>query len=124
MPLITRFTARLSTPDNKIKVYEATTTKRIKFFEAYDERYEHETLRSIAADKSVTSPTTRRWLRQRQNLGSIIYRRTRKLSKRLGHQSQITREQCQMLVDPARNQVRNQLYDAQIEYHYIPGLVR
>ena len=39
------------------------------------------------------------------------------LSVRLGRRPAVSKEQCQMLVSPSRNPVRDQLYEAQIEYH-------
>jgi hypothetical protein len=42
------------------------------------------------------------------------------MSIKLGKPSKVTKSICKMLVDPARNPVRNQLYDAQIGFHNIP----
>lgn len=57
-------------------------------------------------------------------MGSQGVRTTRKISKKLGRPSKVTKSICQMLVDPARNPIRDQLYKAQIEYHGIPCKLR
>jgi hypothetical protein len=51
------------------------------------------------------------------NLASPAYQRLRKRSHRLGRPSRISQEQCQILVSPTRNPVRDQLYEAQIKHH-------
>lgn len=53
-------------------------------------------------------------------MGSLAYRTTRKTLKKLGRRSKVTKAICQKLIDPARNPVRNQPYEAQIAYHQIP----
>jgi hypothetical protein len=58
----TRSTKRPATPPDTIEACEATTYKRTRFFEAYDTRHEVESLRSIAADKSVSKSTASDWL--------------------------------------------------------------
>lgn len=50
----------------------------------------------------------------------MALRSTRKVSKKLGRKSKVTKAMCQMLVDPTRNPVRDQHYEAQIEYHNLP----
>ena len=53
-------------------------------------------------------------------MGVMALRSTRKVSKKLGRKSKVTKAMCQMLVDPTRNPVRDQHYEAQIEYHNLP----
>jgi transposase len=68
----------------------------------------------------TTEGTGRLWVKQRENMGSLAYRSLRKRSTNLGRPSKVTKSMCQMLVDPERNPVRDQLYEAQIEFHGIP----
>ena len=113
----TRFTSRETPPPKGTKGCEADTVKKSRFFNAYDERISHDSLRSISSDFGITHPCARKWLQQRDELGSPAYRSTRKRSKILGRQSRVSKEQCQMLVSPSRNPVRDQLYEAQIKHH-------
>jgi hypothetical protein len=52
-------------------------------------------------------------------MGSLAYRTTRKISTKLRRRSKVTKSICKILVNPARNPVRNQLYDAQIRFYNI-----
>lgn len=113
----TRSTFRPSTLPRPIRACEANTIKRLSFFRAYDNRHEGENIRAIATAENITFRTANRWLQQRRELGSPAYRRLRKRSQHLGRASRISQEQCQMLVSPTRNPVRDQLYEAQIKYH-------
>jgi hypothetical protein len=47
-------------------------------------------------------------------------RKTRNLSDKLGAKSKVTKSMCKTLVDPTRNPVRTETYEAQIAYHHIP----
>ena len=113
----TRSTGRETPPPKGTKGCEADTIKKSRFFNAYDERIGYDSLRSISKDFDITHPCALKWLWQRNELGSPTYRRTRKRSLRLGRTPKVSKEQCQMLVSPSKNPVRNQLYEAQIEYH-------
>ncbi len=53
-------------------------------------------------------------------MGSPAYRRAHKLALRLGPRPKVSAETCQMLVDPSENLIRDQLYEAQIEYYKLP----
>jgi len=116
----TRRTSRESTPPNRIQARESDTVKKTCFFQAYDERDASQSVRSISRDFHITHPTGLKWLRERELFGSPAYRRTRKRSLKLGRPSKISAETCKMLVSPSRNPVRNQLYEAQLEYHHLP----
>ncbi len=117
MAPLTRSAKRKTPPPDETKAGEADTIKRTRFFNAYDDHYTYQSLRSIAADSGTTVSSAHRWLQQRDALGSPAYRRTRKRSSYLGRRSRVSKEQCQMLVSPSRNSVRNQSYEAQIRYH-------
>jgi hypothetical protein len=62
-------------------------------------------------------PTGQRWLRERTSLGDIVLQRLCKRSTCLGRKSAISKEQCEILVSPSRNPVRDQLYKVQIKYY-------
>ena len=120
MPPITR-SQRAQTPSpQRSRGTQADTIQKVRFFNIWDERASHDSLSSICRDIDIPRPTARRWLRQREQLGSPAYRRTRKLSQRLGKPSTVSDETCKLLVSPSRNPVRDQLYEAQIEYHHLP----
>ncbi|RDL42414.1 uncharacterized protein BP5553_02393 [Venustampulla echinocandica] len=102
-------------PKSSHTVY--TTRHRIRFFDAWDTRAPGLSLRQFCQDRDPDFGTASRWLRQRNTFGSPAYRRTRRLSNKLGRPPIVSKEQCQMLVSPLRNPVRDQAYKAQIEFH-------
>lgn len=116
----TRQTDRSTPPPNEIIVREASTTKKTRFFDAFDARSQNESTRSICRDLEVDPKTGRRWLQQRREIGQKAYRRTRNRSSRLGRPFSVTEKELQMLISPSKNPVRNQAYEAQIAYHKIP----
>jgi hypothetical protein len=91
---------------------EADTVKKCRFYDAYDKDHNEKSLRQIARDEGTTDGTAGRWLRQRESLGSIAYRSSRKRSTKLGRPSKVTKPMCKMLVNPAQNPVRDQPYEA------------
>jgi transposase len=93
-----------STPERTVQHKEADTVKKTRFFEAYDSQTR--SIKSLAAEHDITKQTAYNWLKQRQIQGSPAYRRSRKLSKRLGQQKKITNDQIQYLLSPS-NSVRN-----------------
>ena len=102
-------------PKSSHTVY--TTRHRIRFFDAWDTRAPSISLRQFCQDRDPDFGTASRWLCQRNTFGSPAYRHTRKLSNKLGRPPIVSKEQCQMLVSPSRNPVRDQAYEAQIEFH-------
>ncbi len=120
MAPITRSRTSPSTPPHTTRTSESDTRKKSRFFEAYDRRHASESLRTISAEFNIHHTTGSKWLYERDLYGSPAYRRMRKRSIKLGRQSQVSAETCKMLVSPSRNPVRNQLYEAQIEYHHLP----
>lgn len=113
----TRSTRYKTPPSEGSEGIEATTRKRCHFFDYYDDNHHQMTVRHIAEVCGTNSPTARRWLRQRDLLGSAAYRRTRKLSKRLGRRPSVSISKAKMLVSPTRNPVQKQAYEAQIQFH-------
>ena len=99
---------------------QANTPQKSAFYGAWDARESGETLKSICDATDTTTPPARRWLHQREILGSPAYRRTRKLSNHLEKPSYVSDETCKKLVSPSRNPVRDQLYEAQIAHHDLP----
>jgi transposase len=88
-----------TTPTGATKRKEADTVKKSRFFEAYDSQTRGgESLQSLATKYGITKRTVSNWLKQRQIQGSPAYRRSRKLSKRLGRQPKLTDEQLQRLL--------------------------
>lgn len=69
----TRSTKHPSTPLNNIDPPDYTTTKKTRFFEAYDTRNAEESMQSIAIDKHISKTTASRWLREREEIGSPAY---------------------------------------------------
>jgi hypothetical protein len=105
-----------TTPTRAIKRKEADTVKKSRFFEAYDSRTRGEdSLESLATKHGIAKRTAYKWLKKRQIQGSPAYRKTRKLSKRLGRQPKLINDQLQRLLSPS-NPVRNQHYEHQIEH--------
>ena len=120
MAPITRSKRPQTPPPQRLRGIQADTIKKSRFFQAWDERGSQETMHAICQAIGTTSPTGRRWLHERDQLGSKAYRRTRKLSHRLGRKSAVSDETCKMLVSPSRNPVSDQLYEAQIAYFHLP----
>ena len=105
-----------TTPTRAIKRKKADTVKKSRFFEAYDSQTRGEdSLESLATKHGIAKRTAYKWLKKRQIQGSPAYRKSRKLSKRLGRQPKLTDEQLQRLLSPS-NPVRNQHYEHQIEH--------
>ena len=74
-----------STPLNSPKNREYTTTKRARFFNAWDSKEKAVGVAQICRklDFGLAPSTARKWLRQRDIQGSPAIRRTRKQSSRL-----------------------------------------
>jgi hypothetical protein len=107
MPRITRSRNRAKTPERPSDRPQYDTIKRTSFFRDWDKLHLEKNIDEIAAEHDIDGSTGRRWLKQRRELGSPAYRRTRKKSEKLGRKSQVSREECKMLVSPTRNPVRN-----------------
>ena len=116
----TRANQRFTPPPSPGTDEEATTRKRTRFFEAYDRDCPKLSFRELCRQQKIGESKGRYWKGQRERIGAIVLRSTRKVSKKLGRKSKVTKAMAQMLVDPSRNPVRDQHYDAQIEYHNLP----
>lgn len=115
----TRNIPRIVTPSKRKSYFESDTPKKSAFFNAWDNRTPGKSLRSIATRFQVHHSTASNWLNDRELNGSPAFRRQRKRSKKLGRKSRISTDTCEMLVSPSRNPVRDQLLEAQIEYHHL-----
>jgi hypothetical protein len=105
---------------NKFNVGTRTSRNRVRFYDAWDHRSPTRMLRAREREFGLAHPNGQRWPDQRALYGSPAYRRTRKLSDTLGRRPTVSAETCKMLVSPSRNKVRDQQYEAQIEYHKLP----
>ena len=94
MPPITRSKALKtpSPPSSPRHVFD--TLKRVRFFRDFDHEYPQKSKRAIAAKNGIDESTGRLWLKQRKELGSPAYRRTRRLSNNLGRHSKLLKESC------------------------------
>ena len=90
----TRSKCRETPPPTNSRPGDYDTVQKLRFYNAYDARSAGDSLRLIAREYAPSVPTTYRWLKQRDQLGSPTYRRTRKLSARLGRRPAILKEQC------------------------------
>jgi hypothetical protein len=87
----TRRTSRITPPLASTKRLEADTVKKSRFYTVYDKEISFKSLRAIARDEKTTESIVRRWLKQRENMGSLAYRTTRKISKKLRRYSKVTK---------------------------------
>ena len=102
------------TPHRGTKACEYDTIRGTRFFEAFDTKNPSKTLQNIADLHQIHKSTASKWLAQRERLGSPAYRRTRKLSHRLGRQPEASEMQARQLVSAPRS-LRLQSYEAQID---------
>lgn len=116
----TRRTTRITPPPGPSEGHEADTVKKCRFYDAWDKDHNEKSIRQICREIGTSEGTGRLWNKQRESLGSLAYRSLRKRSTKLGRPSKVTKSMCKMLVDPAKNPVRDQLYEAQIKHHHLP----
>jgi transposase len=116
-----------TTPTRATKRKEADTVKKSRFFEAYDSRTRAKgpipSLESVAIKHGISKSTAQKWLQRRQVQGSPAYRRSRKLSQRLGRKQNLTNDQIQCLLSPS-NPTQNQHYEHQIQHFNLPCTTR
>src|ERR1700743_836666 len=80
------------TPPSSPKRQEYDTTKRARFFDAWDAKEDIDGVGQICQKLNFNLPpsTARYWLRQRDLQGSPDFRRTRKQSARLGRKPKVS----------------------------------
>jgi hypothetical protein len=90
-----------STPEKKPKRHEYDTIKRCRFFDAFDSKKKEQGVGAIAHLPGINIPasTARLWLKQREDLGKIAVRSTRKISSTLGRKSKVSAEDLKRLTD-------------------------
>ena len=120
----TRAVERFTPPPTKPEGKEATGRTKTRFFDAYDEHFPTKSIRQIYQGQGIGESTGRLWRDERKNMGWEASNPSRAKSAKLGRRSKITRDMVQMLIDPKRNPVRNQPYEAQIVYHKLLCKVR
>ena len=98
--------------------------RKTRFYSAIDAKDPEQSLRSFYDEFGIDSHTARRWLHQRIALGSPAYRRTRKLSQRLGAPEKHHKSTYKMLPDPLQNSVRSMPLEAQIAHHNLDIHIR
>lgn len=112
---------RYRTPSPKpLDGKDATTTRKCRYFDAIDRNPEKKSRREIAANVGITEGTGRNWEKQRETLGSLVYRSTRKRGQKPGPASKVTKRICKKLVDPRHNPVWFARLEMQIQYHNLP----
>ena len=90
-----------STPLNSPKNREFTTTKRVRFFDAWDSKEKAVGVAQICRklDFGLAPSTARKWLRQRDIQGSPAARRTRKQSSRLRRPAKVSAADLKQLTN-------------------------
>ena len=112
MALTIRRTAYITPPPGPLEAKEHDTVKRCRYYNIYDKDHNEKSQRQICREVGIDDHTGRRWLRQRESLGSAAYQHTQKRSTKLGRPSKVTESMCKMLVDPKQNPVRKHCYEA------------
>jgi hypothetical protein len=90
------------TPPRDLEQKEFDTIKRSRFFRAFDTKQKGDSLAGICKqpDISIAPSTGRKWLKQRETLGSPAKRRTRKISTRIGRPTKVSEEVLDRVIDP------------------------
>jgi len=107
----TRSSKRACTPPSNLDSGEHNTIKKTRLFYAFDHRGANEKLPQVARAQRVPVQTARDWIKQRDIIGSPAYRRTRRISKKLGRPSKISKSTIQSLLSDEQNPVRDQPCD-------------
>jgi DDE superfamily endonuclease len=105
-----------STPSHSPKRHEFDTTKRARFFDAWDAKEKTAGVSQICRKLNFTLPpsTARYWLRQRDIQGSPAIRRTRKQAPRLGRKSKVSALDLERLTNQ-QNLIHQEPYKIQAE---------
>jgi len=109
------------TPPKKIKQREFDTIKRMKFFDAFDHKKKDDSLRQICKrpDINIGPSTGRKWLKQREEYGSLALRRTRKLSSNLGRPFSVSASVLNDLIRD-NNPLNTKPYETQVQQLDLP----
>jgi len=109
------------TPPRKIKRVEFDTLRKTRFFTAFDAKKSEDSLAGICRQPDINIPpsTARFWLQQRESIGSPAFRRTRKLSSRLGRNFTL----CESVLDELLGEnhpLNEKPYATQVEELHLP----
>jgi len=109
------------TPPRAIKRKEYDTLKKTRFFSAFDNKKSEDSLAGICKQPDINLPpsTARTWLRKRQLIGSPAFRRTRKLSSRLGRRFTVSESTLDELLDE-NNPLNDKPYTTQVQQLQLP----
>jgi hypothetical protein len=109
------------TPPREIERKEYDTVKRKHFFDAFDFRSPSDSLNQICKREDINLPpsTARRWLKQREILGSPAIRKTRKLSSKLGRNAILPDSLLEELQDE-KHPLNNKRYDQIVQELDLP----
>ena len=99
--------------------HEYNTPAKTRFYNALDQKDASTSFRAFAKRNAPSYTTARRWRDERTLLGSPSYRKARKQSQRIGRPPIIDPSVSRMLVNPAKNPVREQALEAQLKFHDI-----
>jgi transposase len=106
-----------NTPEESPQRVKYDTLTRVRFYKAFDSQSQVKSLRQICKDENIPSTTGRRWIRQRQELGEIANRRTRRASKKkLGRPKVLEDSQLERIA----SEYREAPYDAIVDKENIP----
>jgi transposase len=90
------------TPPRETKQVTFDTIQRTRFYDAWDHKEKSEGISKICKGlpQPIAPSTGRKWLKQREQLGSPALRRTRKLSERLGRKPVLSESTLDEIIDP------------------------
>ena len=113
------------TPSPEPKRHEYDTIRKCRFYDAFDSRKKGDSFRQICKHPQINIPpsTARRWLKEREILGSKAFRRTRKISKRLGRDYTVSEATLAPLLDE-NNPLNTKPYETQIKELHLPLTTR
>jgi hypothetical protein len=101
----TRPTSCKTPPPTSFKPGDYDTVTKVRFYNAYDDHCANQSRKSIVRQFAPSITTGLRWLRERQLHGDTALRRLCKRPTRLGRTSNISEEQCQILISSSRNPI-------------------
>ena len=113
------------TPPRSSERREYDTIRKCWFYNTFDSKQKGDSLRQICKKPDINIPpsTGRRWLTERDILGSKALRRTRKTSKRLGRKYKVSAATLAPLLDES-NPLNTKPYETQIKELRIPLTIR
>ena len=101
---------------------EADTVRKSRFYSAIDYRGS-KSKNEVYKELDIPARIASYWLKQREELGSLSMRKTRRLSQKLGQKPTYDPKAITYLTLPS-NPIRSQHYKAQIAYFNLPIGIR